>query len=103
MSDLAVVQIEDLFDRGQRPQAHVARRSRFRNVATLLLLLILTSLIGGYIYITDPERVREISQRYLTELAGGPVTVGRANLSIFEGLRLDDIRIEVDDRRAPDS
>ncbi|MBC7785045.1 MAG: AsmA-like C-terminal domain-containing protein [Burkholderiales bacterium] len=79
------------------PDEPVIRRSRLRTIITLLLLVFLVLLISGYVYVTDSERVRSISERYLTDLSGGRVYVGRATLSIFEGLRLDDIRIDAHD------
>ncbi len=97
------IQIETLFDRAQRPAASGVRRSRFRTACTFLILVILILLIGGYLFVTDPERVRDISQQYLSQLIGGPVKVERASLSIFEGLKLDGIRIEVDDSGRPES
>ncbi len=102
MIEQPAIQIESLFDRTSRPISNT-RRSRLRTIITFALLVLLVALIGGYLYITDPDRVRDLSQKYLSELTGGPVKVQRASLSIFEGLRLDDIRIEVDDRGQPDS
>jgi hypothetical protein len=60
--------------------------------------------IGGYGYITDAGRVRRMAEAYLSDLVGGPVKVGGATLSVFEGLRLDDVRVYVDERTdAPDA
>ncbi|HEY0008890.1 MAG TPA: hypothetical protein VGB55_09215, partial [Tepidisphaeraceae bacterium] len=84
------------------PPARV-RRSKLRTLATLLLLIVLTSLIAGYAVVTNPDRVRSVSQRYLTEICGGTVTIGRAKLSLFEGLRLDDIKVYTDDSRRDES
>jgi hypothetical protein len=44
-----------------------------------------------------------MAESYLSGLVGGPVKVGGATLSVFEGLRLDDVRVYVDDQKAPDS
>ena len=45
-----------------------------------------------------------MAQSYLTELVGGRVEVGAARLSIFEGLRLENVRVHVDeDGGEPDS
>ncbi|HEX8343035.1 MAG TPA: hypothetical protein VF624_19185, partial [Tepidisphaeraceae bacterium] len=91
MTTLAVT-AEQLFD---RPPARVntRRRSRLRTAATLLLLLLLAAAIAAYAYVTDGRRVRESSEKLLGELVGARVVVGQASLSIFEGLRLDDVRI----------
>lgn len=103
MSDLSKIQIENLFDRLPRAHASCIRRSRLRTFVTFFLLILFVLLIGGYLFVTDPQRVRAISERYLSELAGGPVQVKQASLSIFEGLRLDDIRIDTDSRRNDES
>ncbi len=62
----------------------------------LLLLLFLSSVILVYGYLTDSNRVRAMAGAYLSELLGGEVHIGKANLSIFEGLRLDDVTLKVD-------
>lgn len=103
MSDLSKIQIENLFDRLPRTHASCIRRSRVRTFCTFFLLILFVLLIGGYVFVTDPERVRRISEHYLSDLAGGPVHVKQASLSIFEGLKLDDIRIDTDSRRNDDS
>lgn len=67
------------------------------------LLLFLYGVIFGYWYITDSTRVRNMAQSYLQDLTGGKVTIRSATLSVFEGLRLDDVQVYVDDTHAPDS
>ncbi len=67
------------------------------------LFVILCAVIGAYWYITDSNRVREKAANYLTALIGGPVNVDKATLSIFEGLRLDGVRVYVDEESRPDS
>jgi hypothetical protein len=90
---------DHLFDRPWRPGRRYAQRSpRGRRVAMLVLLLCLWLIIGGYVYITDTSRVRKMAESYLSDLIGGPVKVGGATLSIFEGLRLDDVKVYVDDQ-----
>jgi hypothetical protein len=88
----SAVTVERLFD---RPPAAVLtrRRSRLRSVATLVLFVVLAAMIAAYAYVTDGRRVRENSERLLSDLLGGRVEVGSASLSIFEGLRLDDVRV----------
>jgi hypothetical protein len=61
------------------------------------LLVFLSLVIGGYGYLTDSDRVRAMAEGYLSGLVGGRVEVGGANLSIFEGLRLNDVKVYVDD------
>jgi hypothetical protein len=69
----------------------------------MVLFLVLVAIISSYWYLTDSSRVREMAQSYLSDLLGGTVEVGGANLSIFEGLRLDDVRVLVDDANSADS
>ncbi len=96
---------ELLFDRPWRA-GHPFRPhcGRMRRWAIAMLLAVLCLIIGGYDYLTDSTRVREMAQSYLTRLIGGRVEVGAARLSIFEGLRLENVRVHVDeDGDAPDS
>ncbi|MDB5171815.1 MAG: hypothetical protein JWN51_588 [Phycisphaerales bacterium] len=69
----------------------------------LLLLLGLGLIILAYSYITDARRVRGMAEKYLSQVMGGKVLVGGATLSVFEGLKLDDVRVYVDDGGKPDS
>ncbi len=86
--------IDRLFDRSARlPYPLRARTSPARRWSMLALFVILTSTIGVYAFLTDARRVRDMAEQYLTQLSGSQVTVGRATLSIFEGLRLDDVRV----------
>src|SRR3954469_20733762 len=96
---------DHLFDRPWRPgRRFAARDSRAKRWGMIALLLLLCLVIFGYGYITDSERVRAMAESYLSRLVRGPVKVGGATLSIFEGLRLDDVRVYVDAQTgAPDS
>src|SRR5215210_690746 len=87
-----------LFDRTWRP-GHPFRPklSRWRRVFMGLALLALCSVIGAYWYVTDSNRVRGRAQEYLSRLIGGNVRIGCATLSIFQGLRLNDVRVYADD------
>lgn len=96
---------ELLFDRPWRA-GHPFRPhcGRVRRWCITLLLIVLCVMIGGYDYLTDSNRVRAMAQSYLTGLIGGRVEVGAARLSIFEGLRLENVRVHVDAAGdAPDS
>src|SRR5687768_15074756 len=93
-----------LFDRGFRPgHPFQPRLSRLRRWGMFLLFVLLVGVISSYGYLTDANRVRGMAESYLSNLLGGRVEVGGANLSIFEGLRLDDVRILVDSRGAADA
>jgi len=71
------------------------RRSRWRQAANWLLLLVLLGIIGGYNYLTDSERVRAMARDYLSNLLGAQVHIGSASLSLTEGLRLDRVSVMV--------
>src|SRR5438067_11533199 len=73
------------------------RCGRLRRWLMFLLLAVLSFIITGYNYLTDSNRVRAMAEAYLSRLVGGRVEVGSATLSIFEGLRLDDVKVHVDD------
>jgi hypothetical protein len=86
--------IDRLFDRSSRlPYPLRARTSQLRRWTMLSLFVVLSTVIGVYWYMTDTRRVRAMAEQYLTQLSGAQVTVGKATLSIFEGLRLDDVRV----------
>src|SRR5947199_10328090 len=86
-----------LFDRTWRPgRPFRPRVSLPRRWAMLCCFVFLSAIIGGYWYITDSNRVRQKAQSYLSDLIGGRVEIGKATLSIFEGFRLDEVRIYAD-------
>lgn len=78
-------------------------RGKLRKAFSILTLASLSTVIGAYFYLTDSSRVKNIAERALSDMVGGPVRVGRARLSIFEGLRLDNVSVFVDRRGLPDS
>lgn len=81
-----------------RPRLSIVRR-----LSMWVFLAMLIGLIGAYWYLTDTKRVRAMAQDYLSRFIGGHVEIGKATLSIFEGLRLDDVSIYVDDQKREDS
>ena len=86
-----------LFDRPWRPGHPFHPKSgRLRRLSTAGLLVFLCGVIWTYGYLTDAKRVRDMAQGYLSGLVGGRVTVEGASLSIFEGLRLDGVKVFVD-------
>ena len=95
---------ERLFKRRWRPsQPFRPRRGRLRRWGMLAVFFLLVALIGAYWYITDPKRVRALAETYLSKVLGGPVEVEKAKLSIFEGLRLDGVKVRVDQSPSPDA
>ena len=83
------------------PLVRAKRRSVFRSIATFAVLVVLTTIIILYLRFTDPARVRMYAQRFIADQVGGRVSIGRASLSIFEGLRLDNLRISTMDNGQP--
>jgi len=95
---------DHLFDHAWRWRHPLRPRlSRLRKWGMLALLLVLSGTILGYSWLTNPDRVRSIAGAYLSELLGGEVKIGRANLSIFEGLSLDDVTVRLPNRTGPDA
>src|SRR6478735_5969479 len=86
-----------LFDRTWRPGHPYRPRLSFRRrMFMIVIFLILCSLIGAYQYFTNATRVRQQAEQYLAKITGGYVTVRNASLSIFEGLRLEQVSVYVD-------
>lgn len=100
----SVSQPDRLFDRPWRPgHPFQPRLCLMRRWGMPIVLLLLGAVIGGYWYITDSSRVRDMAESYLSKVLGGPVEVGSARLSIFEGLRLEDVTVRVDQSKSDDS
>lgn len=96
--------LDELFDRPYRPGAAFAPRiSPLRRWGMVFVFLLLCGVILTYWYLTDSRRVRSMAQNYLSQLTGGHVEVKNASLSIFEGLRLENVTVRVDENKAPDS
>src|SRR5436309_2007311 len=74
-----------------------------RRWTMLAIFALLCSLIGAYLFVTDSRRVKRLAETELSKLVGGPVTVGRAKLSLFEGLRLEYVNVYVDATGDPDA
>ena len=73
------------------------RPGRVRQIAMTVVLLAITGVIVAYWHITDSTRVAAMAETYLSDALGARITIGRARLSIFQGLRLDDVKVAVDD------
>jgi hypothetical protein len=91
-------------DRVWLPRHPLVRRvGRLRHLAMVILLLALWAIVGGYVFFTNENRVRSMAAEYLGNLVGGQVEIGGANLSLFEGLRLWDVKVVVPDGNGPQS
>ncbi len=87
-----------LFLRTWRPTCPIRpRHSRFRRWARYLLLVLSITLLSAYVWITDADRVQRLAEGYLERLVGGDVTIERASLGLFDGLRLDGVSVRVPD------
>ncbi|MEM8873185.1 MAG: AsmA-like C-terminal region-containing protein [Planctomycetota bacterium] len=73
-----------------RPRKPLRRRI-VRWIAALALLL----LIGGYLFVTDAERVRRFAQDLLANTTQSDVQIGKADLGLFTGLQLQDVQMRV--------
>src|SRR5204863_9735076 len=90
-----------LFDRTWRPgHPFQPRLSGRRKWGMAIFFFLLCAIIGGYVFMTDSDRVRTLAQRYLTLFLGGRVEIRKATLSIFEGLRLDDVKVFAEDQES---
>ena len=58
-------------------------------------------IIGAYWFITDSNRICRILQPILSEVIGGRVEIRRARVALFEGLRLEDVSVHVQEGQAP--
>src|SRR5882672_4060241 len=96
--------LDELFDRPYRPGAAFGPRiSSLRRWGMVCVFILLSGVIITYWYLTDSRRVRAMAQNYLSQLTGGRVEVKNATLSIFEGLRLDNVTVRADNDKLPDS
>ena len=90
------LQTEASFDRSFRSRdGHPFSRrvGVARRWITFSILVSLVATIWGYWYLTDARRVRAMAESYLTGLLGAHVDMSSATLSLFEGLRLDDVTV----------
>jgi hypothetical protein len=69
----------------------------------IVLLSVLVAGMVGYWRLTDPNRVRDMAEAYLSDLLGGPVHVEQATLSVFEGFKLYGVTVKVDASNSKDS
>jgi hypothetical protein len=64
-----------------------------RRWSMMLIFMFLCATIGAYLFVTDVKRVQYMAEQELSRLLGGQVSIGRAKLSIFEGLRLERVQV----------
>jgi hypothetical protein len=67
----------------------------------LALFVFLCAVIAAYSFLTDSARVRNMAEGYLSALSGDSVHIGGAELTLFEGLRLDNVVVRVNNRVDP--
>lgn len=66
---------------------------KIRKFLTALALVVMVLIIAGYWVVTDRVRVRRFLEQRLSRELGTKVQIGDARVSLFEGIRLDDIRV----------
>ncbi|MCP4377649.1 MAG: AsmA-like C-terminal region-containing protein [bacterium] len=65
-----------------------------RGLALFVLALLLTA-IYGYWYLTNDSRIRRQARRYLRDITGAQVSIDHASFSMFGGIRLKGVRLDV--------
>ncbi len=85
------------------------RRRRFwryvspqRRGAGVMLLAVLVAMVYVYWYQTNDRRVRREAERYLRTLTGGRAKVREAHFSLFGGIRLENVRLDIPKTDAPE-
>ena len=87
-----------LFERTWRRDCPIRpRHSRGRRLLRQSLLVLCIAVLSAYLLATDDDRVKSLSQTYLSRLLGAEVVVDRATLGLFDGLRLEGVSIRADD------
>jgi hypothetical protein len=95
---------ERLFDRTWRPGSPFRPRAAYlRRIILYIVLAALMAVIGAYLVLTDSARVKRMAEEDLGKLLGGRVEVKRAHLSIFQGLRLDEVSLSLPDSTSAQS
>ncbi|MCH8881143.1 MAG: hypothetical protein IID34_14835, partial [Planctomycetes bacterium] len=69
--------------------------SRLRRWIAGVLLGLLLTLVGGYYYFTRPAWLIQFAEQYLASLVNGDVEIAHATFSIFDGIRLQGVKITV--------
>jgi len=77
----------------ERRRAGRARRFRRRRVVLAALVLLVAGLVGAYFYLTSDKQVEAFSERYLEDLLGTKVRIGRATFTPSEGLVLENLTV----------
>jgi len=67
-----------------------------------MALALLALATYAYWYQTNDRRIRRNTERYLSDLTGGPVRVHKAHFSLFGGIELDKVRVYVPGAPGPD-
>lgn len=75
-------------------------RCRYRSVArwvtktiSVFLLCLSVLVLVGYRVLTDPDLLRSRAIAYLERATGGNVTIGRASVSLIDGIEFDDVTL----------
>src|SRR5687768_9913999 len=93
----------DPLDSGLHLGLRRERRTWRRQFSMAVLLTLFVGIIWGYWTVTDSHRVKAMAEKELSRMVGGKVRIGAASLSIFDGLRLNEVEVHVDEVRREDS
>ena len=76
-----------------RRSPHAMFVSRFRRWTSILALIVLTGMVGGAWYLTNPNRISAMAGIVLSHVLGGRVTVKTGHLSLAGTLSLAGVRL----------
>ena len=77
-----------------RRSPHAMFVSRFRRWTSILALIVLTGMVGGAWYLTNPNRISAMAGIVLSHVLGGRVTVKTGHLSLAGTLSLAGVRLK---------
>ena len=83
--------------RRRRFWRYVSPRRRGVGVTVLALLMLL---VYGYWYLTNDGRIRDLARGYLAEFTGGKVDIKKAHFSLFGGVELARVSVDIPDDRS---
>jgi hypothetical protein len=78
-----------------RPRRYWRYVSPQRRGLALFVLALLLAAIYGYWYLTNDSRIRRQARRYLRDITGARVSIDQASFSMFGGIRLKGVRLDV--------
>ncbi len=71
---------------------YVSPRRRWISVAVFIVFM---GVLYSYWYATNDKRIRSVAKRYLSRLTNADVAIGDAHFSLFGGLQLRDVAVDI--------